>query len=60
MLSGPAQVDSRSTGTILQIDLKQVNISIGVNQDLLVDAHLKLKEGVHYGVSGSLFFLGYA
>ena len=35
---------------IVQIDLKQVNISIG-NNDLLVDVDLKLKPGFHYAVS---------
>ncbi|KAF8314433.1 P-loop containing nucleoside triphosphate hydrolase protein [Clavulina sp. PMI_390] len=34
-----------------EIDLKQVNISIGDN-DLIVDAHLKLKTGIHYSLSG--------
>lgn len=33
-----------------QIDLHQVNISVGLN-DLLVDSHLRLKAGVHYAVS---------
>lgn len=34
----------------MQIDLKQVNISVG-DHDLLVDVHLRLKAGVHYAVS---------
>lgn len=34
----------------LQIDLQQVNISVG-NNDLIVDAHLRLKADVHYAVS---------
>ncbi|ORX57653.1 P-loop containing nucleoside triphosphate hydrolase protein [Hesseltinella vesiculosa] len=33
------------------IDLKQVNISVN-DQQLLVDAHLRLKEDVHYGLVG--------
>ncbi|KAG8714810.1 hypothetical protein FRC09_017225, partial [Ceratobasidium sp. 395] len=34
-----------------EIDLKQVNISIG-NRDILTDAHLRLKTGVRYGLVG--------
>ncbi|KAG8704165.1 hypothetical protein FRC08_002390, partial [Ceratobasidium sp. 394] len=34
-----------------EIDLRQVNISIG-NRDILVDAHLRLKANVRYGLVG--------
>ncbi|CAE6512501.1 unnamed protein product [Rhizoctonia solani] len=34
-----------------EIDLQQVNISIGT-RDILVDAHLRLKTGVRYGLVG--------
>ncbi|QRV90137.1 ABC transporter [Ceratobasidium sp. AG-Ba] len=34
-----------------EIDLQQVNISIG-NRDILVDAHLRLKSNVRYGLVG--------
>ncbi|KAF8881791.1 P-loop containing nucleoside triphosphate hydrolase protein [Infundibulicybe gibba] len=34
-----------------EVDLHQVNISIGLN-DLLVDAHLRLKTGIHYALVG--------
>ncbi|KAI9496993.1 P-loop containing nucleoside triphosphate hydrolase protein [Zychaea mexicana] len=34
-----------------EIDLPGVNISVNMN-DLLVDAHLKLKEGIRYGLVG--------
>ncbi|KAG2223216.1 hypothetical protein INT45_006097 [Circinella minor] len=40
-------LETSSTG----IDLPGVNISVNMN-DLLVDAHLKLKEGVRYGLVG--------
>lgn len=34
-----------------EIDLKDVNLFVGKKQ-LLQDAHLRLKEGVHYGLIG--------
>ncbi|EJD53221.1 P-loop containing nucleoside triphosphate hydrolase protein [Auricularia subglabra TFB-10046 SS5] len=34
-----------------ELDLKQVNIAIG-NEDLLVDAHVRFKAGVRYGLVG--------
>ncbi|KAF8336560.1 P-loop containing nucleoside triphosphate hydrolase protein [Cantharellus anzutake] len=34
-----------------EIDVKKVSVSIG-NNDLLVDAHLRLKDGVHYALTG--------
>ncbi|KAI8616709.1 P-loop containing nucleoside triphosphate hydrolase protein [Chytriomyces sp. MP71] len=34
------------------VDLKKVNISVGESFHLLVDAHLKLFAGVHYGLIG--------
>lgn len=34
-----------------EIDLKDVNLYVGQKQ-LLQDAHLRLKEGVHYGLVG--------
>ncbi|TDL18835.1 P-loop containing nucleoside triphosphate hydrolase protein [Rickenella mellea] len=43
-------VDTLSTLST-EIDLKQVNISVGLT-DLLVDAHLRLKAGVHYALVG--------
>lgn len=48
------QVTLRTTSAS-QIDLHQVNISVGIN-DLIVDSHLRLKAGVHYavGVCGSI------
>lgn len=33
------------------IDIKDVNISIG-DKEILCDAHLRLKEGVRYGMVG--------
>jgi ATPase subunit of ABC transporter with duplicated ATPase domains len=33
------------------VDLKQVNITVG-QKDLLVDAHLQLTTGTHYGLLG--------
>ncbi|PWN48756.1 P-loop containing nucleoside triphosphate hydrolase protein [Violaceomyces palustris] len=43
-------VDATETDS-LEIDLKDVNISLGQNE-LLVGAHLRLKHGVHYGLVG--------
>jgi ABC-type molybdenum transport system ATPase subunit/photorepair protein PhrA len=34
-----------------EIDLKDVNLFVGARQ-LLQDAHLRLKEGIHYGLVG--------
>lgn len=34
-----------------EVDLKQVNLFVGA-RELLQDAHLRLKEGVHYGFVG--------
>jgi ATP-binding cassette subfamily F protein 3 len=34
-----------------EIDLKDVNLFVGERQ-LLQDAHLRLKEGIHYGLVG--------
>ncbi|KZV85529.1 P-loop containing nucleoside triphosphate hydrolase protein [Exidia glandulosa HHB12029] len=34
-----------------ELDLKQVNIAIG-NEDLLVDAHVRFKAGIRYGLVG--------
>ena len=39
--------DANST----EIDLKGVNVSVN-NRELLVDAHLRLKSGVRYGMVG--------
>jgi ATP-binding cassette subfamily F protein 3 len=42
---------SISSSASKEIDLKKVNLYIGQKQ-LLQDAHLRLKEGVHYGLVG--------
>ena len=39
------------TTSTKEIDLKDVNLHVGERQ-LLHDAHLRLKEGVHYGLVG--------
>lgn len=36
------------TAILLQIDLKDVNLSVG-ERHLLVDAHLRVKAGIKYG-----------
>ncbi|KAI5891724.1 P-loop containing nucleoside triphosphate hydrolase protein [Schizophyllum commune H4-8] len=43
-------VDTLST-LAKEIDLKDVNITVG-DHEILVDAHLRLKESVHYGLVG--------
>lgn len=64
-LSSPAEVEPKIVATSQQsrfhretlevstkdIDMHTVNITVN-NLDLLVDAHLRLKEGVRYGLVG--------
>lgn len=49
--SQQSRFHTETLDTSLEIDLKDVTVSIG-ERDLIVDSHLRLKDGVRYGLVG--------